>query len=152
MNALKVGLLGFGTVGTGVVRVFQKNSDLLAKRLGRQLELVKVVDLDTTTDRGVVLAPGVLSDNVEDVISNPDIDIVIELIGGYEPAKAFILKAIANGKHIVTANKALMAVLAALGRYEPIHASARVSIPMIRASRNAVAASSTSTRLNSPSL
>ncbi len=110
MSVIKVGLLGFGTIGTGVIRVFQKNSDVIRERLGYAVELVKVCDLDITTDRGVVLAPGVLTTNVDDVISNPDIDIVIELIGGYEPAKTFILKAIAQGKHIVTANKALMAL------------------------------------------
>ncbi|MBE9486556.1 MAG: homoserine dehydrogenase [Chloroflexi bacterium] len=110
MDSIKVGLLGFGTIGTGVVKVFQKNSELLRQRLGQSLELVKIVDLDITSDRGVTLAPGMLSTNVEDIIDNPEIDLVIELIGGYEPAKSFILKAIANGKHIVTANKALMAV------------------------------------------
>ncbi|MCK4622335.1 MAG: homoserine dehydrogenase [Desulfuromonadales bacterium] len=110
MDSIKVGLLGFGTIGTGVVKVFQKNSELLRQRLGQSLELVKIVDLDITSDRGVTLAPGILSTNVEDIIDNPEIDLVIELIGGYEPAKSFILKAIANGKHIVTANKALMAV------------------------------------------
>ncbi|OEU76081.1 MAG: homoserine dehydrogenase [Desulfuromonadales bacterium C00003093] len=110
MDSIKVGLLGFGTIGTGVVKVFQENSELLRQRLGQSLELVKIVDLDITSDRGVTLAPGMLSTNVEDIIDNPEIDLVIELIGGYEPAKSFILKAIANGKHIVTANKALMAV------------------------------------------
>jgi len=110
MDSIKVGLLGFGTIGTGVVRVLQKNTDLLQHRLGRALELAKIVDLDITTDRGVQVDAGLLSTDVDDVISNPDVDIVIELIGGYEPAKSFILKAIANGKHIVTANKALMAL------------------------------------------
>ncbi|HEY5672616.1 MAG TPA: homoserine dehydrogenase [Malonomonas sp.] len=110
MDSIKVGLLGFGTIGTGVVRVFQQNADLLAKRLGKPVELVKIVDLDITSDRGVTVDSALLSTNVEDVISNPDIDVVIELIGGYNPAKAFILKAISNGKHIVTANKALLAV------------------------------------------
>lgn len=110
MSSIKIGLLGFGTIGTGVVRVLQKNADLLKKRLGKSLELVKIVDLDLTTDRGVNVAAELLSSDVEDIISNPDVDVVIELIGGYEPAKSFILKAIANGKHIVTANKALMAV------------------------------------------
>lgn len=110
MDSIKVGLIGFGTIGTGVVRVMQKNADLLQKRLGKSLELAKIADLDITTDRGVQLAPGILSSDVEEVVSNPEIDVVIELIGGYEPAKTFILKAIANGKHIVTANKALMAV------------------------------------------
>lgn len=110
MNGINVGLLGFGTIGTGVVRVFQKNADLLQQRLGAPVHLVKVVDLDITTDRGVILEEDILTTQVDEVIDNPDIDLVIELIGGYEPAKTFILKAIANGKHIVTANKALMAI------------------------------------------
>lgn len=110
MKPLKVGMLGFGTVGTGVVKIFQKNSDILRQRLGAELELSKIIDRDLQEDRGVKLPAGVLSDDVEDVISNPEIDVVVELFGGYEPAKTFILKAIANGKQIVTANKALMAV------------------------------------------
>ncbi|MEE4253965.1 MAG: homoserine dehydrogenase [Desulfuromusa sp.] len=110
MSTIKVGLLGFGTIGTGVVRNFQRNSATIGKRLGHTVELAKIADLDVTTDRGVQLETGVLTTVVDDVISNPEIDIVVELIGGYEPAKSFILTAIANGKHIVTANKALMAV------------------------------------------
>ncbi len=110
MSTIKVGLLGFGTIGTGVVRNFQKNSSIISQRLGSKLELAKIADLDIETDRGVQLGADTLTSNVEDVISNPEIDVVIELIGGYEPAKSFILKAIENGKHIVTANKALMAV------------------------------------------
>ncbi len=110
MRTIKVGLLGFGTVGTGVVKNVQRNATVIQKRLGYGLELVRIADLDVETDRGVELGAGVLTTDVEDVISHPEIDIVVELIGGYEPAKSFILKAIANGKHIVTANKALMAV------------------------------------------
>jgi homoserine dehydrogenase len=110
MDRIKVGLLGFGTIGTGVVRVFEQNSALIAQRLGKQLELVKIADLDISTDRGISPPEGSLTTDVEEVISNPEIDVVVELIGGYEPAKSFILKAMANGKHIVTANKALMAV------------------------------------------
>lgn len=110
MNTIKIGLLGFGTIGTGVVRVFEKNASLIEKRLGKKLELAKIADLDITTDRGIVPPEGTLTTNVEEVISNPDIDVVVELIGGYEPAKTFILKAMENGKHIVTANKALMAI------------------------------------------
>ena len=110
MDAIKVGLLGFGTIGTGVVRNIQRNVKVIEQRLGRRIELAKIADLDIETDRGVTLDAGILTTNVDDVISSPEIDIVIELIGGYDPAKSFILKAIANGKHIVTANKALMAV------------------------------------------
>lgn len=109
-NGINVGLLGFGTIGTGVVRVLQQNADVIQQRLGAPVQLLKIADLDITTDRGVQVEPGILTTKVEDVISHPDIDLVIELIGGYEPAKSFLLKAIANGKHVVTANKALMAV------------------------------------------
>lgn len=110
MDSLKVGLLGFGTIGTGVIRVIQQNAKLLSQRLGCPVELTRVVDLDITSDRGVTLDDDILTTDVNQVIANPEIDLVIELIGGYEPAKGFILKAIENGKHIVTANKALMAV------------------------------------------
>lgn len=110
MKKINVGLLGFGTIGTGVVRVFQQNAETIRKRLCSAIELVKIADLDIVTDRGVTVDPGVLTDDVDDVVNNPDIDVVVELIGGYEPAKSFILKAIEQGKHVVTANKALMAV------------------------------------------
>jgi homoserine dehydrogenase len=109
MQNIKVGLLGFGTIGTGVVKVFQKNQGLLASRLGARLELVRIADLDTTTDRGVQIAPGLLTDDAHALLDDPEIQIVIELIGGYEPARTFVLQAIRNGKHIVTANKALLA-------------------------------------------
>lgn len=110
MNTIKVGLMGFGTIGAGVVKIFQQNAGLLAKRLGRPVELVKIADLDITTDRGVQVAPGVLTTDVNAILDDPSIQVVIELIGGYEPARSFVLKAIANGKHVVTANKALLAL------------------------------------------
>jgi homoserine dehydrogenase len=110
MQNIKVGLLGFGTIGTGVVRVFQQNHDLLASRLGASLELARIADLDTTTDRGVKLAPGLLTDDARALLNDPEIQIVIELIGGYEPARTFVLEAIRNGKHVITANKALLAM------------------------------------------
>ncbi|HET6421896.1 MAG TPA: homoserine dehydrogenase, partial [Geobacteraceae bacterium] len=110
MKEIKVGLLGFGTIGTGVVRLLQKNFSIIEEKLGARLILKSIADLDTKTDRGVSLAPGVLTANAEEVLTDPDISIIIELIGGYKPAKEFILKAIENGKHIVTANKALLAV------------------------------------------
>lgn len=109
MQSIKVGLLGFGTIGTGVVKVFQQNRELLAKRLGIDIELVRIADLDTTTDRGVRLPEGMLTDDAQGLLNDPDIQIVIELIGGYEPARTFVLQAIRNGKHVVTANKALLA-------------------------------------------
>lgn len=110
MGTINVGLLGFGTIGAGVVRVFNHNADVMQQRLGIGVKLIKIADLDITTDRGVTVEPGVLTTSADEVINHPDIDIVIELIGGYEPAKSFILKAIEQGKHVVTANKALMAI------------------------------------------
>jgi homoserine dehydrogenase len=110
MKEIKVGLLGFGTIGTGVVRLLSRNSSIIEEKLGAKLILKSIADLDTKTDRGVEVAPGVLTADAEQVLTDPEISIIIELIGGYKPSKEFILKAIENGKHIVTANKALLAV------------------------------------------
>jgi homoserine dehydrogenase len=109
MKEIRVGLLGFGTIGVGVAKVFQQNAGLMANRLGAQMKLVRIADLDITTDRGIKIDPGVLTTDADQVLANPEIDVVIELIGGYEPARSFVLKAIENGKHVVTANKALLA-------------------------------------------
>jgi homoserine dehydrogenase len=109
MREIKVGLLGFGTIGAGVVRVFQNNAGLMEKRLGTRLTLARVADRDLTSDRGVKIEDGLMTDDAEQVLTDPQIDVVIELIGGYEPARSFVLKAIENGKHVVTANKALLA-------------------------------------------
>jgi homoserine dehydrogenase len=110
MKEIKVGLLGFGTIGTGVVRLLSQNSSVIEEKLGAKLVLKHIADKDTEKDRGVQIGPGVLVADADQVLSDPDISIIIELIGGYKPAKEFILKAIENGKHIVTANKALLAV------------------------------------------
>ena len=109
-DRIAVGLIGFGTVGTGVAKVLTTNAGVIRQRLGVPLALVKVADLDLTTDRGIALPPGILTANAREVINDPAIDIVIELIGGYDPAKRFLLEAMAHGKHVVTANKALLAV------------------------------------------
>ena len=104
-----MGLIGFGIIGSGVVKILNRNAEQIQQRLGASLKLVKIADLDITTDRGVDVDPSLLTTSADDVINNPEVDIVIELIGGYEPARTFMLKAIANGKHVVTANKALLA-------------------------------------------
>lgn len=104
-----IGIIGFGTVGSGVVKLLLRNHDVLARRIGLPIELIKVADLDIRRDRGVALPPAVLTDDASQVITHPDVDIVVELIGGIEPAKRFILDAMARGKHVVTANKALLA-------------------------------------------
>ena len=110
MKDIYAGLIGFGTVGAGVVKLLQGNASLISGKLGARLILKKIADLDTTTDRGVQLLPGMLTSSVNEVLDDPEISIVIELIGGYEPARSFVLKAIAAGKHVVTANKALLAL------------------------------------------
>lgn len=110
MKEIKVGLIGFGTVGAGVVKILQRNSRLIEKRMGAKIILKRIADIDLKTDRGVKVRPGMLTRRAEDVIQDPEIDIVMELIGGFEPAKTYILKAIRNKKHIVTANKALLAL------------------------------------------
>ncbi len=110
MKEIKVGLIGFGTVGAGVGKILQKNSMLIEKRIGAKLVLKKVADIDLKTNRGVKLKPGILTRKAEDVVKDPEIDIVVELVGGIEPAKTYILKAIRNKKHVVTANKALLAL------------------------------------------
>ncbi len=110
MSDIQVGLIGFGNIGAGVVKLLQQNADTIRAKVGTGIKLKRIADLDITSDRGVTVPPGVLTTNVNDIFSDPEISIVIELVGGYEPAKSFVLKAIAAGKHIVTANKALLAL------------------------------------------
>ena len=110
MREIKVGLIGFGTVGSGVVKILQKNSVLIEKRMGAKIVLKRIADIDLEKDRGVKLKPGALTRNAEEVIKDPEINIVMELMGGIEPARTYILRAIRNKKHIVTANKALLAL------------------------------------------
>jgi homoserine dehydrogenase len=110
MQKIHIGLIGFGTVGTGVIRILQENAGMLEKRLGLGIVLKRIADLDLTSDRGVRVSPALLTKRAEDVIDDPEISIVLELIGGLEPARTFILKTIRAGKHVVTANKALLAV------------------------------------------
>ena len=109
MKEIRVGLIGFGPIGAGVAKILKNNQEVIEKRLGASVSLVKIADLDIKTDRGIDIEEGVLTTSVEEVIDNPDIDIVVELIGGYEPARTFLLDAINNKKHVVTANKALLA-------------------------------------------
>ncbi|MBX3302894.1 MAG: homoserine dehydrogenase [Nitrospira sp.] len=109
-SCIGVGIIGFGTVGTGVAKILLNSAALITRRVGMSIELVCVADMDIVRDRGVALAPGVLTTDVKQVLTDPNIDIVIELIGGYDTAKRVILEAIAAGKHVVTANKALLAL------------------------------------------
>jgi homoserine dehydrogenase len=108
-KTVNIGLIGFGTIGSGVVATLNQNLPLLESKVNKKVNLKRIVDLDITTDRGVEVKPGVLSTNVDDILEDEEIDIVIELVGGYQPALNFILRAMENGKHVVTANKALLA-------------------------------------------
>lgn len=108
-DGINVGIIGFGIVGSGTAKVLLKNKDILNERLGFELNLKRIADLDITTDRGIKIPEGVLTTDVNQLFNDPEIDIVVELIGGIKPAKDFILKAIQKGKHVVTANKALLA-------------------------------------------
>jgi homoserine dehydrogenase len=109
MKPVKVGVIGFGTVGTGVVRLLSEQRELLSRRLGADLVLKKVADLDLDRPRPVALPRELLTNRPGDILDDPEIDIVVELMGGLEPARGLILESIARGKHVVTANKALLA-------------------------------------------
>jgi homoserine dehydrogenase len=143
-----VGLIGFGTIGTGVVKVLARNADVISQRLGFPLRLVRVADLDTQRDRGVDLSGIRFDADAAGLIADPAVDIVIELIGGYDVARRFILAAIAAGKHVVTANKALLAVhgreifAAAAARRVDVAFEAAVGggIPILRSLREGLAA------------
>jgi homoserine dehydrogenase len=106
---VNVGIIGFGIVGSGTAKILVENMDVLSERLGFEITLKRIADLDIERDRGIRIPSGVLVKDVNMIFDDPDIHIVVELIGGIRPAKDFILKAIQNRKHVVTANKALLA-------------------------------------------
>ena len=109
MVPIKVGLLGLGTVGRGTYEVLQRNQHEIARRAGRGIEVAAITVRDVGKARALIGSKVPISSNFDDVIQNPDIDIVVELMGGYEPAYSLALDAIGRGKHVVTANKALLA-------------------------------------------
>ncbi|HOB66786.1 homoserine dehydrogenase [Ottowia sp.] len=110
MNPIQVGLLGIGTVGSGTFNVLKRNQEEIKRRAGRGIAITMVADLDTARAQQVVGPDVQVVSDARAVIANPDIEIVIELIGGYGVAKTLVMEAIAAGKHVVTANKALLAV------------------------------------------
>ena len=109
MKPIQVGLLGIGTVGSGTFNVLARNREEIVRRAGRDIVISMVADLDTERAERIVKGRATVTKNADDILNNPDIDIVIELIGGYGIAKTLVLKAIAAGKHVVTANKSLLA-------------------------------------------
>ena len=145
---ISVGLIGLGTVGTGTFRILQENAELIRNRVGVPIEVTKIAVRDAKRDRGIAIPSGMLTKNPAEIIDDPNIDIVAELIGGYEPAKELILAAIARGKHVVTANKALLAAHGAeideaarrAGVSIGFEASVGGGIPVIKALKEALAA------------
>ncbi len=148
MKPIQVGLLGIGTVGSGVFNVLRRNQEEIRRRAGRGIEIAMVADLDVERARSVVGEGVQVVNDARAVIANPDIDIVIELIGGYGIAKALVLEAIAAGKHVVTANKALLAVhgteifsaASAKGVMVAFEAAVAGGIPIIKALREGLTA------------
>ena len=148
MDAVKVGLLGLGTVGGGTATVLLRNAEEIQRRLGRGIELIHIAGLgiaeQTIVDAGKVR----LTEDAFEVVNDPEVDIVVELIGGYTLAKDLVIKAIENGKHVVTANKALIAthgpeiMQAALAKGVNVAYEASVAggIPIIKAVREGLAA------------
>jgi len=110
MKPIKVGLLGIGTVGSGTFNVLKRNQQEITRRAGRSIEIAMVADLNVERARALTNGECEVVNDANLVVNNPEIDIVIELIGGYGIAKELVLKAIAQGKHVVTANKALLAI------------------------------------------
>jgi len=109
MKNIFIGLIGLGNIGTGVVKLLQQNEELITQKLGAKLVLKKIADINITSSRGIKIPKNLLTTNAREILDDPEISIVIELMGGYEPARTFVLDAIKNGKHVVTANKALLA-------------------------------------------
>ena len=148
MKAIQVGLLGIGIVGTGTFNVLQRNQEEIQRRAGRGIEITMVADLDVARAQSVVGAGVKVVNDARAVIANPDIDIVVELIGGYGIAKQLVLEAIAAGKHVVTANKALLAVhgteifaaASAKGVMVAFEAAVAGGIPIIKALREGLTA------------
>lgn len=110
MKKINVGIVGFGTVGTGTAKILIENSLLIEERVGTPIVVKKIADHDIEKEREINVDPAILTKDANEILNDPEIDIVVELIGGYGYAKEFILKAIDKGKHVVTANKALLAV------------------------------------------
>jgi len=139
-DRVNIGLVGFGTVGSGLVSILLDPQNELAKKLGFELRLARIVDRDITRDRGIAVPDGLLTTDLSTVLEDPAIDIVVELVGGTDFAKDLILRAVRAGKHVVTANKALLAAdgqavfdaAAAAGVEVGFEASVAGGIPIIK--------------------
>jgi homoserine dehydrogenase len=150
MKPIQVGLLGMGTVGSGTFNVLRRNQEEIQRRAGRGIEITMVADLDVAKAQSLVGPQIKVVSDARQIIANPEIDIVVELIGGYGIAKSLVLEAIAAGKHVVTANKALLAVHGteifaaahAKGVMVAFEAAVAGGIPIIKALREGLTANS----------
>jgi homoserine dehydrogenase len=148
MKPIQVGLLGLGTVGRGTFEVLKRNQHEITRRAGRGIEIVAIAVRDVKKARDAIGSALPITSNPDDIIRNPDIDIVAELIGGYEPARSLVLEAIARGKHVVTANKAMLArhgneifaAAQAKGVMVAFEAAVGGGIPIIKALREGLTA------------
>ncbi len=148
MKTVNVGIIGFGTVGAGTVDVLVNNREIIRNRVGAEIVVRRIADLDISSDRGVPIAPGVLTTDAMEIIEDPEIQIVAELMGGLDKARGFILSAMEHGKHVVTANKALLAehgkeIYEAAERYGvdlAFEASVGAGIPIIGSLRGGLSA------------
>ncbi|MDR7307291.1 homoserine dehydrogenase [Rhodoferax saidenbachensis] len=145
---LRIGMLGLGTVGAGTYTVLQRNAEVIAARSGRRMELVMVAVRKLARAASIVGSTVALTDDPYAVVNHPDIDVVVEVMGGTTLARELVLRAIANGKHVVTANKALLAVhgseifaaAQAQGVVVAYEGAVAVSIPIIKALREGLSA------------
>jgi homoserine dehydrogenase len=153
MRKIHVGLVGWGTVGCGVIEILRENAEVIESRLGVPMEIRRIADLDLDRRRPVAAPPGTLTKDAGEILKDPEIEIVVELIGGLEAAKTLIRSAIESGKHVVTANKALLAhdgnELFALAQRKGVsigfEASVGGGIPIIKSLREGLAANQIST-------
>ena len=146
MNPIQIGLLGVGTVGGGTYTVLKRNREEIARRAGREIVIKMIADTNLERARSLADSGVIVTGDGHEVTKNPDIDIVVELIGGQTIAKELILEAIANGKHVVTANKALLAnhgteiLPLRAKRHRRFEAAVAGGIPIIKALREGLTA------------
>ncbi|ROR01650.1 homoserine dehydrogenase [Desulfosoma caldarium] len=148
MDSIRIGLIGWGTVGCGMLQTLRENAKEIQARVGVRMDVVRVADLDLDSPRPVSVDPHLLTRSAQDILDDPSIHIVVELIGGLEPARSFIMKALEKGKHVVTANKALLAhhgneifaQAAKCGRSVGFEASVAGGIPLLKAIREGLSA------------
>lgn len=148
MKKMRIGIIGFGTVGSGVVRILREKRALLAAKIGTEITISRICDKDITSKRNVAVDKSLLSHNPADILNDPQVDVVVELMGGIHPAKEYIIEALHKGKNVVTANKALLAeegkelfsLAADRGKSINFEASVAAGIPIIKSIREGLVA------------